>query len=162
MVDNQNLDLGIIFKEALNEHPRLKWRKLYTFHPYIIIANYLVAEHNEIPYELLKDMDFASHFQYGSSASESIKEAEGFLKRLQLPYKEIVLHDNIDASFAAVEAGEGFTVSPPMFQHIFFNPYVRKYPLPINAEIGCIYSPSNKNDQVGSIVDSLARLAEDM
>ncbi len=138
-------------------YPGLAWKSLLHFHSYVLLADHLTDSTDEIPYELLATLPFAAHIQFGLTEEESRKEAEGFLKIFELPYSEILMYDTVDDAIAAVETGESFTVTPPVFQHAFYAPYLKKFPLLHHtASIGCVWNSKTHNPYLGKIVETLS------
>ena len=156
MVYSGDLDMALIFYEGAEARPTLLWQPLFKFHGYLLISSQISQNAANIPYDIIAKMPFAAHKQFGLSAEESLNEAKIFLKKFKLPYSDIILHESIDDSLASVETAECFTVTPPIFQHAFFVPYLSKYPLEHVAEIGCVWNAKNTNSRIEQIVQTIA------
>ena len=150
------LDAALVFHEGAVARKGVAWKRLFSFHAYLLLASHLTEDKDHIPYDLLKKLPFAAHLQFGSTREESIQEAKVFLNRFHLPYDHIILYDTVDDSLASVETGESFTVSPPTLQHAFYVPFLNKYPLEHTAEIGFIWDPQTTSFYTRQIVDIMA------
>ncbi len=155
MVAERQLDAAMVYQEAAEHYPELQYRELTTFRPQILVASYLVNNDVSAVPKMLETLPFAAHHRYKSSPEENRIDAEGFLKRMQLPSAGIRMFDTMEESLLAVEMGECFTVANQLLP-IYFSPFLTQYPIEHEAALVCTWHKNNTNVQLHKAIEHLA------
>ena len=154
MILEGQLDAALLFRAGAETYSALRWRRMATFHPWVLVSSRLAKGFSGTPAELIASLPFGAHIQYNSTTEESRREAERFLKLFHLKSNGIIMYESVEKSLAGVEVGSCFAVATPLSPNSF-SPYLSKYPIDFEAELVCAWNPRATNPRVNEI---LARL----